>query len=33
VVGKLLAEWILKEAPSLDLTAFRWSRFQQEANP
>ena len=33
VVGKLLAEWILKEAPSLDLTPFRWSRFQQEAGP
>ncbi len=31
MVGRLLTEWIVDGAPSLDLTAFRWSRFQPEA--
>jgi sarcosine oxidase subunit beta len=30
IVGRLLAEWIVDGAPSLDLTAFRWDRFQSE---
>jgi sarcosine oxidase subunit beta len=30
IVGRLLAEWIVDGAPSLDLTAFRWDRFQTE---
>ena len=31
MVGRLLAEWIADGTPSLDLKAFRWSRFQPEA--
>jgi sarcosine oxidase subunit beta len=32
-VGKLMAEWILDGAPSLDLSAFSWRRFMRPEGP
>jgi sarcosine oxidase subunit beta len=32
VVGKLLTEWIIDGRPSMDMSAFRWSRFYNETN-
>ena len=33
MVGKVLTEWILDGAPSLDMSPFSWSRLRPEATP